>query len=186
MSYTPDEGEFDLDYEEEPPPPRRVPQQRAAAPPGAARRNAPSVQPASRPATLRAPAPARSTVASMVLGFMGAVIVGLLVLIVVVLLQRPNTAPVASGGTTNLPAASGGAPPPAGAPAAGGVPPRMPLAEFKALYDDPTKRPVIVDVRAADVYAQGHIVGAISIPQSDLGAKLAELPKNKLVVAYCQ
>ncbi|MDQ2808773.1 MAG: rhodanese-like domain-containing protein [Chloroflexota bacterium] len=186
MSYTPDEGDFDLDYEEEPSPPRRAPQQRVAAPPAAAKRNAPTVQADRRPAAPRRKAPARSTAASMVLGFMGALIVGLLGLIIVLLLQRPNTGPVASGGTTNLPAASGGAPPPAGAPAAGSAPPRMPLAEFKALYDDPAKRPVIVDVRAADAYAQGHIVGAISIPEADLATRLSELPKDKLVVAYCQ
>lgn len=70
--------------------------------------------------------------------------------------------------------------------AAGGEPPRMPLNEFKALYDDPAKRPLIIDVRAKDAYDQGHIKGSISFPEADADTRVAELPKDKLVVAYCQ
>lgn len=69
--------------------------------------------------------------------------------------------------------------------AAGSEPPRITLADFKALYDDPAKRPMIIDVRAAQAYDQGHIKGAISFPESDVDARIAELPKDKLVVAYC-
>jgi hypothetical protein len=65
-------------------------------------------------------------------------------------------------------------------------PPRMPMEEFKALYDDPAKRPLIVDVRAAEAYQQGHIAGAVNIPEADLAARVAEFPKDKLVIAYCQ
>jgi hypothetical protein len=65
-------------------------------------------------------------------------------------------------------------------------PPRMSLEAFKALYDDPAKRPLIIDVRAAESYAAGHITGAISFPESDVDARVAELPKDKLIVAYCQ
>jgi hypothetical protein len=64
--------------------------------------------------------------------------------------------------------------------------PRMPFEEFKALYDDPAKRPLIVDVRAAEAYAQGHIAGAVNIPEAEVEARLAEFPKDKLVIAYCQ
>ncbi len=64
--------------------------------------------------------------------------------------------------------------------------PRMPLAEFKKLYDDPAKRPIIVDVRPKTAYDQGHIKGAISLPHTDLDARISELPKDKLIVAYCQ
>ncbi len=64
--------------------------------------------------------------------------------------------------------------------------PRMPLDEFKALYDDPAKRPLIVDVRAAEAFQQGHIQGAVNIPEAEVPARLAEFPKDKLVVAYCQ
>ena len=65
-------------------------------------------------------------------------------------------------------------------------PPRMSLETFKALYDDPAKRPLIIDVRAAESYAAGHIKGAVSFPESDVDARVAELPKDKLVIAYCQ
>jgi rhodanese-related sulfurtransferase len=62
----------------------------------------------------------------------------------------------------------------------------MALDEFKALYDDPAKRPLILDVRAKDAFDAGHITGAISFPESDVDARVAELPKDKLIVAYCQ
>ncbi len=65
-------------------------------------------------------------------------------------------------------------------------PPRMSLDAFKKLYDDPTQRPLIIDVRAAESYAAGHIKGAISFPESDVDARIKELPKDKLIVAYCQ
>jgi rhodanese-related sulfurtransferase len=67
-----------------------------------------------------------------------------------------------------------------------GDPPRMPLETFKALYDDPAKRPLIIDVRSAETYDSGHIAGAISFPEADVDARIAELPKDKLIVAYCQ
>ncbi len=75
----------------------------------------------------------------------------------------------------------------AAVPTAEGTPaPRMPVEQFKALYDDPAKRPLIIDVRAKDNFDAGHIKGAISFPESDVDTRVAELPKNKLIVAYCQ
>jgi hypothetical protein len=67
-----------------------------------------------------------------------------------------------------------------------GPPPRIPLAEFKALYDDPARRPYIIDVRAIESYQAGHIKGAISFPEADVDARVGELPRDKLIVAYCQ
>jgi hypothetical protein len=64
--------------------------------------------------------------------------------------------------------------------------PRMPIDEFKALYDNPATRPIIIDVRAKQAYDEGHIVGAISFPEADVPARVAELPKDKLIIAYCQ
>ena len=64
--------------------------------------------------------------------------------------------------------------------------PRMALVDFKKLYDDPKKRPLIIDVRPKENYDAGHIEGAISFPESDLDTRVGELPKDKLVVAYCQ
>lgn len=44
----------------------------------------------------------------------------------------------------------------------------------------------VLDVRPREEYRAGHIPGAISIPVGELRARLAELPKNREVVAYCR
>jgi rhodanese-related sulfurtransferase len=44
----------------------------------------------------------------------------------------------------------------------------------------------VLDVRPAEEYRAGHSRGAISIPVSELKARLKELPKNRLIVAYCR
>ncbi|MFL6259900.1 MAG: rhodanese-like domain-containing protein [Thermoanaerobaculia bacterium] len=44
---------------------------------------------------------------------------------------------------------------------------------------------VLVDVRNKEAYEASHAQGAISIPLSDIGSRAGELPKNKLVIAYC-
>ena len=63
--------------------------------------------------------------------------------------------------------------------------PRISMDEFKALYDDPARRPVIIDVRGASGYDAGHIKGAIIFPEDQIAALVSQLPKDKLVVAYC-
>jgi rhodanese-related sulfurtransferase len=45
---------------------------------------------------------------------------------------------------------------------------------------------VLVDVRPGEEYAAGHIEGARSIPIDELDARLAELPADREVVAYCR
>ncbi len=47
---------------------------------------------------------------------------------------------------------------------------------------------VIVDVRRADEYAQGHIPGAILIPNEEIGTEQPEeLPdKNQIILVYCR
>src|ERR671939_1038013 len=45
---------------------------------------------------------------------------------------------------------------------------------------------VLVDVRPAEEYAAGHIEGARSIPLEELEGRLAELPADREVVAYCR
>ena len=45
---------------------------------------------------------------------------------------------------------------------------------------------VILDVRPREEYRAGHIPGALSVPLSDLKKRLAELPKDREVVAYCR
>ena len=141
---------------------------------------------ASRPPVRRAPPP-RSTnnqTPLIVGGIMGILLLGLVV--VFVLTSQNNNG---SGTTTNPPTVPAGATAvsqPGAATATGSDPPRISLEAFKKMYDDPSTRPMIIDVRTADVYAQGHIVGAISFPESDVDARINEIPKDKLVIAYCQ
>jgi rhodanese-related sulfurtransferase len=45
---------------------------------------------------------------------------------------------------------------------------------------------VLVDVRPGEEFAAGHIDGARSIPLDELEQRLAELPDDREVVAYCR
>jgi rhodanese-related sulfurtransferase len=45
---------------------------------------------------------------------------------------------------------------------------------------------VLVDVRPPEEYAAGHIEGARSIPLDELERRLAELPADREIVAYCR
>jgi rhodanese-related sulfurtransferase len=45
---------------------------------------------------------------------------------------------------------------------------------------------VLVDVRPREEFAAGHIEGARSIPLAELERRLAELPPDREVVAYCR
>jgi len=45
---------------------------------------------------------------------------------------------------------------------------------------------VVLDVRPALEYAAGHIAGARSIPVAELRTRIKEVPKKRLVVAYCR
>jgi rhodanese-related sulfurtransferase len=45
---------------------------------------------------------------------------------------------------------------------------------------------VLVDVRPAEEYEAGHIEGARSIPIDELEDRLAELPADREIVAYCR
>lgn len=44
---------------------------------------------------------------------------------------------------------------------------------------------VIIDTRAESAYKQEHIKGSISVPAGTLATKLDQLPKGKLIAAYC-
>ncbi|NUW39483.1 ArsR/SmtB family transcription factor [Nonomuraea rhodomycinica] len=44
----------------------------------------------------------------------------------------------------------------------------------------------VIDVRPREEYAAGHIPGALSIPVDELLDRLAELPEDGTVVAYCR
>ncbi len=44
----------------------------------------------------------------------------------------------------------------------------------------------VLDVRPAEEYAAGHIPGAVSIPLDELAYRLAELPDDGQIIAYCR
>ncbi|HEV3469492.1 MAG TPA: rhodanese-like domain-containing protein [Pyrinomonadaceae bacterium] len=61
--------------------------------------------------------------------------------------------------------------------------PRVTVEELdEALKDG---RAVALDVRPAEAFEEGHIRGAVSIPEEEVVGRAGELPKDKLVVAYC-
>jgi rhodanese-related sulfurtransferase len=45
---------------------------------------------------------------------------------------------------------------------------------------------LVLDVRPGAEYAAGHIPGAVSMPHDQLAARLAELPQEADIVAYCR
>jgi hypothetical protein len=108
-------------------------------------------------------------------GIIGAMIIGLGAVIFLIL---SNNSPSTVGNNNTPPAATANA----------DAPPRMAIGDFKALYDDPAKRPLVVDVRPVASYAEGHIAGAVSMPEADIDTYVSsnQVPKDKMVVAYCQ
>lgn len=44
---------------------------------------------------------------------------------------------------------------------------------------------LILDVRSADAFHQGHIPTAVNIPRVELKERLQELPKDKIIITYC-
>ena len=61
--------------------------------------------------------------------------------------------------------------------------PRITAQELKAMLD--AGQAVVFDARRRESYIQQHIAGAISLPQNEVAARLAELPADKQVVFYC-
>jgi predicted sulfurtransferase len=60
---------------------------------------------------------------------------------------------------------------------------RVTPAELDQLMKD--GKVVIVDVRNQDMYDAGHIRGSRLIPLQDVDKRANELPRDKLIVAYC-
>lgn len=44
----------------------------------------------------------------------------------------------------------------------------------------------VLDVRPEDEFALGHVPGAVNVPLAELEARLADLPPDREVVAYCR
>ena len=59
--------------------------------------------------------------------------------------------------------------------------------EAKKLMDSEKDR-IILDVRSREEYDQGHIPGAVLIPNTEIEAKAADLlpDKDQLILVYCR
>ena len=60
---------------------------------------------------------------------------------------------------------------------------RITAEELHKLFE--ANEVVIIDTRAESAYKQEHIKGAISVPAGTMAAKFDQLPKGKLIAAYC-
>lgn len=69
------------------------------------------------------------------------------------------------------------------------LPAVSPAALAEALAQpEPERRPLVLDVRRDDEFAEGHVPGAVHIPHDRLAARLPELAgaKDREVVVYCR
>jgi predicted sulfurtransferase len=71
--------------------------------------------------------------------------------------------------------------PPAGTPADNAR--RIGVEELHKLWQ--SNDVYIIDTRAESAYKQEHIKGSVSMPTGTVLDHLNELPKNKLIAAYC-
>ncbi|GAB5494603.1 MAG: rhodanese-like domain-containing protein [Phototrophicaceae bacterium] len=45
---------------------------------------------------------------------------------------------------------------------------------------------ILIDVRTASEFANGHIAGAVNIPVEEIASRLDEIPADMPIVVYCQ
>jgi len=56
---------------------------------------------------------------------------------------------------------------------------------LKGILDNTPARVLVVDVRNAEAFSEGHIPAAISIPLLELTVTMGRLPKDRTIVTYC-
>jgi NADPH-dependent 2,4-dienoyl-CoA reductase/sulfur reductase-like enzyme/rhodanese-related sulfurtransferase len=75
----------------------------------------------------------------------------------------------------------------AGFVAAGLVRGAHPQADMEVALDGPPDAStILLDVRTAKEYAEGHLPGARNVPLDELRPRLGELPRDRRILAYCQ
>jgi rhodanese-related sulfurtransferase len=63
----------------------------------------------------------------------------------------------------------------------------QPQLDVEDVLDAPEERRFhLLDVRTPEEFAEGHIPGAVNIPVDELRRRLAEVPRDREVAAYCQ
>src|SRR5215471_8942596 len=60
---------------------------------------------------------------------------------------------------------------------------RIKVDELHALWEK--NQVLIIDTRSEAAYKESHIKGSISMPTGTVLQRLEELPRNKMIVAYC-
>jgi 3-mercaptopyruvate sulfurtransferase SseA len=60
---------------------------------------------------------------------------------------------------------------------------RIPADELHKLWEK--NEVLIIDTRAESAYQQEHIKGSISMPTGTVLQRIDELPRDKMIVAYC-
>ena len=58
--------------------------------------------------------------------------------------------------------------------------------KLKELTENPNEQIIIIDVRPAQAYKNGHIPTAKSFPSSEILKRLDEIPKDKFLILYCE
>lgn len=56
--------------------------------------------------------------------------------------------------------------------------------ELRAYINDEVS-PTIIDVRAPEAYARGHLPGAVNIPLDQISSSMDVIPSDRPVVTYC-
>lgn len=121
-----------------------------------------------------------STLSSLVIP----IIVGVVILAIVVgaiLLNESRLSTTSAAGNMSVPVTTAQAQPTSQIPYPNV--PRISLDETRSKLDN--GQLVLVDVRSSDSYDKSHAVGAISMPEGEVGSRLNELPPDKEIVLYC-
>ena len=62
-----------------------------------------------------------------------------------------------------------------------------PQVDVEAVLTAPASEKLfLLDVRTPQEFDSGHILGAVNIPVDDLRSRLGELPRDRMIAAYCQ
>jgi hypothetical protein len=60
---------------------------------------------------------------------------------------------------------------------------RITTVELRDALDKGTA--IVIDTRPVESYKQSHIKGSISVPLDQVASRVNELPRDKMIVAYC-
>lgn len=136
-------------------------------------------QPAKRPPSQKGKQP--SEAASLILPIVvGLVVVAIIVAVIWTIEKRQAVAAVPTS-TLSVPVVTAQPLPTTTIPYP--LVPRISLKDTQAKLDK--GQAVLIDVRTKEAYDQSHAVGAVSIPETEIDARISELSRDKLLIFYC-